>query len=84
MYTTQEAKIERSIEVKNAVENRDIKALFRLAKLEKSEQNDEFAESLQQLAQRYKAQDRTEDEDEDSYRQERGNYYAESHYYPSE
>ncbi len=52
MYTTQELNADRANEVHDAVETRNSEALFRLSRLEKEEGNDEFAESLYQLARR--------------------------------
>ena len=66
MYTTQEINMDRSIEVHEAVDTRDSSALFRLARLEKEEGNDEFAESLYQLARRIDREDMAYDEMRDN------------------
>lgn len=57
---------DRQIEIKEALETRDSEALYTLARLEKEDGQDEYAESLQIHARRIDKEDAAYDEERDN------------------
>ena len=81
--------MEREQEISQAIKSRDIKELRRLALLEVEEGNQEYADMLIDLhndwvAEAKEIQDEMRRDDEESYKKEREDYYAESYNHPSE
>lgn len=88
-YSTTEAKNERAEDIYRAIKSYDLKELQRLALLEKSEGNDETAETLFAILDdcmetAREVEDEMRRDDEEDYKEEREAYYAETYNNPSE